>query len=68
MIALIAGFLIFEFVSLTAWIANPVFDRLRGFWREGICKNCGYDLTGNVSGICPECGTPVSEKSVTRRT
>ena len=23
------------------------------------CQNCGYDLTGNVSGRCPECGTPV---------
>ena len=23
------------------------------------CANCGYDLTGNVSGICPECGTPI---------
>ena len=22
------------------------------------CAACGYDLTGNVSGICPECGTP----------
>jgi hypothetical protein len=21
------------------------------------CQNCGYDLTGNVSGVCPECGT-----------
>ncbi len=26
--------------------------------RSGFCK-CGYDLTGNVSGRCPECGTPV---------
>jgi len=24
----------------------------------GICLHCGYDLTGNVSGVCPECGTP----------
>jgi len=24
----------------------------------GHCRKCGYDLTGNVSGICPECGTP----------
>ncbi len=24
--------------------------------RKGLCVNCGYDLTGNVSGICPECG------------
>lgn len=22
------------------------------------CQNCGYDLTGNVSGRCPECGKP----------
>lgn len=21
------------------------------------CRACGYDLTGNVSGVCPECGT-----------
>ncbi|HNQ21848.1 MAG TPA: hypothetical protein PKK06_02015 [Phycisphaerae bacterium] len=21
------------------------------------CKGCGYNLTGNVSGVCPECGT-----------
>lgn len=35
------------------------------FWRDwrtpkralqGFCKRCGYDLTGNVSGVCPECG------------
>ena len=23
---------------------------------SGYCQTCGYDLTGNVSGICPECG------------
>jgi uncharacterized RDD family membrane protein YckC len=23
------------------------------------CLGCGYDLTGNVSGVCPECGTAV---------
>ncbi len=33
------------------------------FWRDrrriprGHCRRCGYDLTGNVSGKCPECGT-----------
>jgi hypothetical protein len=23
---------------------------------KGHCQNCGYDLTGNVTGVCPECG------------
>ncbi|MFQ5500972.1 MAG: hypothetical protein ACE5EQ_01580 [Phycisphaerae bacterium] len=26
------------------------------------CPTCGYNLTGNVSGICSECGTPVPER------
>lgn len=26
---------------------------------QGYCQNCGYDLTGNVSGICPECGRAI---------
>ncbi len=32
------------------------------FWpkpvRPGHCR-CGYDLTGNTSGVCPECGVEV---------
>jgi hypothetical protein len=24
--------------------------------RQGCCLKCGYNLTGNVSGTCPECG------------
>jgi len=26
----------------------------------GSCQRCGYDLTGNLSGRCPECGTIAS--------
>ncbi|MFQ5807377.1 MAG: hypothetical protein ACE5I3_13095 [Phycisphaerae bacterium] len=25
----------------------------------GHCQKCGYDLTGNVSGKCPECGEAI---------
>ena len=25
----------------------------------GHCTRCGYDLTGNRSGLCPECGSPI---------
>jgi len=37
------------------------------WWRDrrrippGHCQKCGYNLTGNVSGVCPECGTAVAE-------
>jgi hypothetical protein len=40
------------------------------FWRDrrripcGHCQKCEYNLTGNVSGVCPECG----EKAVTTST
>ncbi|NOX57426.1 MAG: hypothetical protein GXP29_01025 [Planctomycetes bacterium] len=30
-------------------------------YRSG-CVDCGYNLTGNVSGACPECGTPIDQK------
>lgn len=32
-------------------------DRRRG--RAGCCAACGYDLTGNVTGRCSECGAEV---------
>jgi len=28
---------------------------------DSACETCGYDLTGNFSGRCPECGTPVGK-------
>jgi len=27
---------------------------------KGLCHACGYDLTGNTSGTCPECGMKTS--------
>ena len=30
------------------------------------CAKCDYNLTGNVSGICPECGTPIPADLVRR--
>jgi RimJ/RimL family protein N-acetyltransferase len=31
--------------------------RLRRIRPDHLCRSCFYDLTGNASGICPECGT-----------
>lgn len=27
------------------------------------CESCGYNLTGNISGVCPECGVMVPLKT-----
>ena len=32
----------------------------RGVVRDGYCI-CGYDLTGNASGVCPECGRSIQQ-------
>lgn len=29
--------------------------------RRGHCRTCGYNLTGNTSGACPECGATLAE-------
>jgi len=34
-----------------------------GDYPVGYCQACGYDLTGNASGRCPECGEPTSATS-----
>ena len=36
------------------WVVRRV--RSRRLIRSGRCPACFYDLTGNVSGVCPECG------------
>jgi hypothetical protein len=54
-------------VMVACWIATAcilaqlIYFALRVSCPEddGIsCRTCGYNLTGNVSGICPECGNP----------
>ena len=36
----------------------PAWRRERERRAKGHCRRCGYDLTGNVSRVCPECGNP----------
>lgn len=33
--------------------------------RHNECRTCRYDLTGNESRICPECGTPIPDANST---
>lgn len=52
------------FVPLWMPLVLVIFPTFIFWWRErrcpkGHCQTCGYDLTGNVSGICPECGEKI---------
>lgn len=52
-IALYLPFLAFGIPTAVFFIRN------RRRFPPGHCAECGYNLTGNVSGMCPECGTEV---------
>jgi hypothetical protein len=39
-----------------AFVIHNHFRLLRYRRQAGLCIYCGYNLTGNTSGICPECG------------
>lgn len=45
------------FLPTIALLRGPIRRYLRR--RGGYCATCGYDLTGNTSGVCPECGESI---------
>jgi len=45
-------------VPLLTVVAAAIRRRLRLRWM-GCCGTCGYDLTGNTTGVCSECGSPL---------
>ena len=53
--------LIFSIYPIAAFIRGP-YRRYRRK-NKGLCLKCGYDLQGNVSGICPECGEGTEQGS-----
>ena len=55
-IAFVAVFVTLLVISLVRLYRR---DRQAARFNRGDCLHCGYSLTGNVSGVCPEGGTPV---------
>jgi hypothetical protein len=67
----------FRFLSMPLWAVCvlfalwPTFAFVRRAWcfrhpqgkrtSNANCEECGYNLTANVSGICPECGNPTCD-------
>lgn len=54
-------FLIFTTYPTVVFILGPLCRWRRR--RMGMCLSCGYDLTGNESGTCPECGIEIAENT-----
>ena len=67
---LMAGILV---LTVPWWVLLPALIVYGGgvyvVWRRvrppepGHCRECGYDLTGNESGTCPECGNRIGSNS-----
>ena len=51
------------------WLGLNIRRRVRSRrrLRAGLCVRCGYDLTGNVSGACPECGAAAGSVAAEER-
>ena len=55
-------YILIPFWTVFIAVATPtaiLWYRHRNRLIPGFCSKCSYDLTGNESGICPECGTEV---------
>ena len=56
---------VWAWMVVAAFAAYPMLVFIRGplrRWRrhrKGLCIRCGYNLEGNVSGACSECGEAI---------
>lgn len=53
----IIGAMVFFVGTITGPIVAAAVISVGRIRETDSCSRCGYDLTGNVSGVCPECGT-----------
>jgi hypothetical protein len=69
-----AGAKVFRSATVPLWIPFlPVAIAAIVLWRRkhppgaAKCPNCGYNLTGNVTGVCPECGEKTAGEGIHHR-
>jgi hypothetical protein len=56
------GWWLFLFLPLALIAVARVHRSADNAARDPTCPDCGYNLTGNQSGICPECGAVVRHR------
>lgn len=59
LLGLAANVLLFHAICFGLYLLLPDVPA----WKPGAWEKCGYDLTGNVSGVCPECGMEIGTSS-----
>ncbi len=52
----------FGLLAVVVYLRVPARQRRRR--RLGLCETCSYDLKGNESGVCPECGQRIRDGCV----
>jgi hypothetical protein len=57
-----AGMMGFWAAAAAVVVAGSIYKQIVAM--RGCCRRCGYCLTGNTSGVCPECGRKIAPKSV----
>lgn len=61
MICIAAFYILLFVIGLTAWLRDRARHPRARHYPPSVpparrCSSCSYDLTGNESGVCPECG------------
>jgi len=63
--------MLYDWMVLSLLLILPTFAFVRHLPKRlslNLCTNCRYNLTGNTSGTCPECGSPVPSSAATPET
>jgi len=47
---------------IVEWAISTAAARPKKIPPRDVCAACGYSLIGNVSGVCPECGTKIADR------
>jgi rRNA maturation endonuclease Nob1 len=63
--------LILQYVGLLLTFLGLIRGLVSSFtdprYLAGHCHGCGYDLTGNISGTCPECGQKTDAQAAPKK-
>lgn len=60
--------LVAVWVAVALWLLAEETRKPRSLASESHrCPDCDYDLLGNTTGICPECGIPIGPSSAAQR-